>query len=361
MASDRTKLVLDEQSFQGLLAAAFTIQQHIARNAAAEPPAADKEAAAPQNQSPASPQDGKAPTICSRCGAAFAPTESACPKCGASGLRPGERLQRNWASLWQMSQEQGLPLDARRRHENEFPLSPADPGRPRPSSSAAENSTPPTLTPVLHSQSEPASAGPAAVASTTDAGLPVPGAKHGAIPYLAASNEPPEAIIESGGQIPERVESSEREELVPSWNQAATDDDRQESEEAWHEPEAVSESSGGRLQAMRVKLRFHRADVFLALAVIVAGAALLWPTAGQSHTRPLWERALIAMGLAEAPPAAVHFQGDPDLKVWVDTHAALYYCPGDELYGKSPNGYYTTQREAQADRFEPAERSVCIQ
>src|ERR1035438_5363763 len=38
MPSTRTKLVLDEQSFQGLLAAAFTIQQHNDRHAAGASP-----------------------------------------------------------------------------------------------------------------------------------------------------------------------------------------------------------------------------------------------------------------------------------------------------------------------------------
>jgi ribosomal protein L40E len=369
MASDRTKLVLDEQSFQGLLAAAFTIQQHIARNAAAGTPAADAETAAagkeavvtPTNESQAHADDAKAPSICSRCGASLSATETACPKCGASGLRPGERLQRNWASLWQMSQEQGLPLDARRHHENDFPLSPGDPGRPRPAPATAGNATPPAPAPALHSQIGPPSAEPAAEASTTAPELPAPGAEHGTIRYLEASDEPPHAAPESSEPIPERMASAEREELMPSWNQAPTEDYRTESEPDWREPETVPEGGGGRLQAMRLKLRFHRADFFLALAVIVAGAAMLWPVAGQRHDRPLWERMLIAAGLAEAPPPAVHFHGDPDLKVWVDTHTALYYCPGDELYGKSPNGHYTTQREAQADRFEPAERSVCIQ
>ena len=70
---------------------------------------------------------------------------------------------------------------------------------------------------------------------------------------------------------------------------------------------------------------------------------------------------LIAVGIAEEAPPVVHYRGDPDMKVWVDTHTALYYCPGDELYGKSKDGHFTTQREAQADRFEPAERSACVQ
>ena len=112
---------------------------------------------------------------------------------------------------------------------------------------------------------------------------------------------------------------------------------------------------------LQVKLRFHRADLYLGIAIVVAFFALLFPaTATQRSALRPWERMLIAMGIAEAPEPAVHYRGDPDIKVWVDTHTALYYCPGSEPYGKSPDGHYSTQREAQSDHFEPAERVVCV-
>jgi hypothetical protein len=112
----------------------------------------------------------------------------------------------------------------------------------------------------------------------------------------------------------------------------------------------------------RVRLRFQRADLYLGLAVLVLAGALLWPTGPSKEPKmPMWERMLIAMGIADEPQPVTHYHGDPDLKVWVDTHTALYYCPGDELYGKSAGGYYSTQRDAQSDHFEPAERSVCVE
>jgi hypothetical protein len=113
----------------------------------------------------------------------------------------------------------------------------------------------------------------------------------------------------------------------------------------------------------RLKVRFRRADLYLGLSVLVALVALLWPatSAGRAELTP-WERVLVAVGIAEAPAseAEVHYSGDPNIKVWVDTQAALYYCPGDELYGKSQGGHYTTQHEAQLDRFEPALRRACV-
>jgi hypothetical protein len=45
--------------------------------------------------------------------------------------------------------------------------------------------------------------------------------------------------------------------------------------------------------------------------------------------------------------------------VWIDPHTALYYCPGDEQYQKTDGGRFSSQREAQMDRFEPASRSAC--
>jgi hypothetical protein len=88
----------------------------------------------------------------------------------------------------------------------------------------------------------------------------------------------------------------------------------------------------------------------------------VWPLPAQQgiKLRP-WERMLVAMGIAEAPAPVQHFPGDPNIKVWVDTHTALYYCPGDELYGKSADGHFSTQHEAQSDRFKPAERRVCVE
>jgi hypothetical protein len=67
---------------------------------------------------------------------------------------------------------------------------------------------------------------------------------------------------------------------------------------------------------------------------------------------------MVSLGLAEAPPTPV-YMGNPDTQVWVDVHTALYHCPGSDLFGKTPDGRLSTQREAQQDQFEPANRKVC--
>jgi hypothetical protein len=121
----------------------------------------------------------------------------------------------------------------------------------------------------------------------------------------------------------------------------------------------------------------HRGDFYLAIALILVGCAIRWGiwsdhavataapnTAAAAHRKPadadlpLFDRMLISLGLAEAPPAPED-QGNPSTQVWVDLHTALYYCPGADLYGKTPTGKYTSQREAQLDQFEPAYRKTC--
>jgi GAF domain-containing protein len=124
-------------------------------------------------------------------------------------------------------------------------------------------------------------------------------------------------------------------------------------------------------------LRARRGDVYLALAVLLAAIAIRWgiwsnhsvsatgnpAAAAASHRRsdadlPFFDRVLIKLGLADAPDAPED-KGNPDIQVWIDLHTALYYCPGSDLYGKTPKGKFATQRDAQLDNFEPANRKAC--
>jgi GAF domain-containing protein len=123
----------------------------------------------------------------------------------------------------------------------------------------------------------------------------------------------------------------------------------------------------------------RRGDIYLAIAVMLMAGVIRWvifsnhsvratgsPTAVTAAHRKsapdpdlsLFDRMLISMGLAEAPPAP-ESKGNPDTQVWVDLHTALYYCPGADLYGKTPKGKFTSQRDAQLDQFEPAYRKTC--
>ena len=118
---------------------------------------------------------------------------------------------------------------------------------------------------------------------------------------------------------------------------------------------------------------YHRATIYLCVAAILLLMVLLgWdgaPPPSQSAASPqtasaatddltLLDKLLISTGLAEAP-AAPAYAGNPDTKVWVDVHTALYYCPGTDLYGKTKGGRYASQKDAQQDAFEPAANRAC--
>ena len=123
----------------------------------------------------------------------------------------------------------------------------------------------------------------------------------------------------------------------------------------------------------------HRGDIYLGVAVILVACVIRWglwsshpvkataTPAAATATPPkpapdpglsFFDRMLIQLGLAEAPEPPED-KGNPGVQVWVDLHTALYYCPGTDLYGKTPQGKFTTQREAQLDQFEPAYRKAC--
>ncbi|MGE5726552.1 MAG: hypothetical protein ACM34G_15330, partial [Acidobacteriota bacterium] len=52
--------------------------------------------------------------------------------------------------------------------------------------------------------------------------------------------------------------------------------------------------------------------------------------------------------------------GDPNLKVWVDTRKGYYYCPGEEQYGHTERGSFMTQKEAESNYYIPALIKPCM-
>ena len=136
-------------------------------------------------------------------------------------------------------------------------------------------------------------------------------------------------------------------------------------------------TDGNRPGALARFWNARRGDVYLAVAVLLVACVIRWgilnshpvsatggPRAG-AHGKvapdadlSLFDRMLINIGLVEAPPAP-EYKGNPEIQVWVDLHTALYYCPGADLYGKTPKGKFASQRDAQLDRYEPAYRKTC--
>lgn len=331
----RSPLTLDEQSFEGLLSAAFTIQEHNERRKRAEPIEESEVPFAPESSPDAS-------STCPHCGAPKLKEAARCAGCGLDEFRPGERLQRNWASMWLKSQEQGL-----------WPERSAEAGETvRKIGESTEQNLPPIASGM---RARTGSDATTSMLGQMDMGKSV---ETGDWNSDAGGVDPTESavlgIIENEG-----AELS----LQPVESYAEAEFNHLET------ADVPAETGGGtapnsmlqRLADIEVKLRFHRADLYLGVAVFVALLALLWPAASVPKRAPLslWERALVTMGIAEAPAPVIHQQGDPSIEVWVDPHTALYYCPGAEPYGKTADGHLSSQREAQLDRFEPAGRSVC--
>jgi putative methionine-R-sulfoxide reductase with GAF domain len=194
----------------------------------------------------------------------------------------------------------------------------------------------------------------------------VPGdAKDAAEPDLAAASEMSE---ESDGQDASPSRTMAKREPPSAWTSAAK-------AREFLEQVAAARPSG----ALSGFWNSRRGDVYLAIAVILVACVIRWgvwsthaasatgrtATAAAAHRNPapdadlsLFDRALIKLGLAEAPEPP-QYKGNPETRVWVDLHTALYYCPGTDLYGKTPKGKFTTQRDAQLNQFEPAYQRAC--
>ena len=52
-------------------------------------------------------------------------------------------------------------------------------------------------------------------------------------------------------------------------------------------------------------------------------------------------------------------RGIPTIRVWVDTGYGFYHCPNTKLYGKTKQGVYMTQKQAQDRGYRPAYGTYC--
>jgi ribosomal protein L40E len=414
MSSNRSKFTLDEQSFQGLLSAAFIVQEYNDRrnNGHTNNDRVDNDHPRPAQSAATVPEARRASestSVCSHCNAPKPAEASRCESCGWDELRPGERLQRNWASLWLMSQEQDLwPERFRETRESTQKDAPPPAAERRPLPDLAHDSAgsafvaPPVAIEMTGQEKvdtirhlrESAENHPAlGTSALVDAALGTPAfveptfveplhneaAPRDPAPDTQAisraeaeSKSATEAITEvTDHETGEGFAPEDSDLAVQRFQFSASDDSyptEPSTDESTEVPEEMADAghpaSGSLLQHLadlRVTLRFHRADLYLGAAVFVAALALLWPAASSPRRAALgpWERALVTLGLAEVPEPATHLQGDPAIEVWVDPHTALYYCPGEEPYGKTADGRLSSQHDAQMDRFEPASRSAC--
>jgi hypothetical protein len=317
MSTSRPKLKLDEQSFQDMLAAAFTIQEHNAKR---------RRTLVPEH-------------VCERCGVPAKEGERLCARCSAEEQRPGEQLQRKWASLWMMRQEQGL-WDEPTASPNDAPGEPIPPeteavrvpvafevpDQPHETDALGDSRPVPDLADPLEEE-EQEEVGPA-----TEELLYEPSDSR--LAKFSPARQIDEVISDLELSSPE---IGDDEPTAPRWN----------------------------LRDLRLRLRFHRADLYLVVAIVVSTFAMIWVLSatpvGAAQRKPrlsAWEKALVSLGLADLPEPAPR-RGNPNIQVWVDPKTALYYCVDEDLYGKAPGGHATTQGEAQMDQYEPASRAAC--
>jgi GAF domain-containing protein len=303
---------------------------------------------------------------CRKCGRALLGEEQFCGHCGSprSGDYEPPTMQTKVASLWQMQQEtedEGSPAPA----NGASVLSPTPvsfneslPDKPLVDSIKEEM---PELFAVLELGIEKAPSVETPV-SATGAGV-----KDAVEPHLAF---PLQTGDESEDEDDSRPDTKlARPEPAAHWSSAAT-------AREFLERLAAARPHG----ALTSFWKRRRGDFYLAIAVILVACVIRWGiwtrhsviatgsparVAAQRNPKPapdaelsLFDRMLISLGLAEAPEPP-EYKGNPETQVWVDLHTALYYCPGTDLYGKTPKGKFTTQRDAQLDQFEPAYRKAC--
>lgn len=288
------------------------------------------------------------PVTCAHCGHEFEPSEFFCGSCGTpreAEQASTEEIQSKWATLWHLRV-------AEEQKESDESAAPQFPSLDQ-------------------------------IALELEKALPDLAQGLGAEKELVANEEPPASKDERPIEAEVTVEPHEQTALVARavvpakpevWTSAAN-------ARQWLDSLKTQQPRAMRLADL---LRSQRANIYLGAAALLLlvvifarpqsdPAQAVTSSVAASHSPgavrvrhkidpqqnlTLFEKMLVGLGIAEAPAAPVYL-GNPDTKVWVDLHTALYYCPGAELYGNTPNGKFTTQRDAQQDQFEPALRKAC--
>lgn len=292
---------------------------------------------------------------CRKCGHKLVGEEQFCGQCGSprSGDYEPPSMQSKVASLWQMQEarKKDSPTEAtNREHEGVEPYA-------RPVTSLTQTPRADSIEKRVAEVSE---------ASNEASGL-----------------EPPAELLSEGleDEFPDEFEDHPEGDAEASTPEAAALVKQHPAN--WSSAASAREfleqlASDSRSSFLVNLWNTRRGDIYLAIAVILVACVMWWgmgsrhpvsatatpkSATGAHHKSPdpglsLFDRMLISLGLAEAPESPED-KGNPTVQVWVDTHTALYYCPGAELYGKTPTGKFTTQRAAQLDQFQPASRKAC--
>ncbi len=312
---------------------------------------------------------------CQHCGNELAPGEVFCGSCGTSRSTAARNdLQSKWATLWNLKKASDQVV-ADTAHELE----------------SAEHSVPPAASQeiVLEEYALP------------DFILPekkVPDAPQtealdlSFLSELPQESKPPAAEAAVEPSIPAPEKSVTAPEKPPEAEPEPTPVKKPAEPRVWLRSIAVSPPAvqlKGFWNKHKGFVRRHPGDLALGAAAVLFVITIIWsmstnspttsadsgngqtaPTVASAPAKPkrkapptppklsMFEQLMVSLGLAE-PPAAPSYTGNPNVPVWVDVHTALYYCPGSDLYGKTPQGKIASQHDAQLDQFEPASRKVC--
>jgi GAF domain-containing protein/ribosomal protein L37E len=315
--------------------------------------------------------------VCRKCGHTLVGQEQFCGSCGLPRTSDYEapNMQSKIATLWQMQEamkktpqahpangavvHEEPPADLDEVHAGESALDSIEEQEPE-SYSAAE---PYAAVECLRDESTESTELPAAAVSVDFENSARADLE---IPHHTVREEDDVEIPTIDVEAPEPTALAKPERLA-AWSSAATARDFLEQLAAAKDPSVWAQFWNTR-----------RGDIYLAIAVILVLGVMRWgirssqavspigsPPTSTAHRRaapdadlPLFDRILVKLGLAEAPEP-LQYKGNPHIQVWVDLHTALYYCPGSDLYGKTPKGRFSSQRDAQLDQFEPAYRTPC--
>jgi putative methionine-R-sulfoxide reductase with GAF domain len=356
---------------------------------------------------------------CWKCGSTLVAEEQFCGRCGAPRVTDDESysMQSKVASAWHMEQTSDetaaaeSPYESSTLEETNHPTAAAETNAV--TNDAEASSMQNKVAAAWHMQ--PASDEPVEAAHAYETSAPEETVHTAAASMNEADLEEdttdanlpePSSLPEVEENAPEFAESlspsADKGTMTESLLSEPVDEDEDEdhgdpssSEKPQQEDEQIVWSSAARARDFLESLserepsafgrfwRSRRGDFYLAVAVILMVVVIRWgiwsnhpvaatgsgtavSSSASRHKPPapdadlsLFDRLLIGLGLADAPDEAPEYKGNPDTQVWVDLQTALYYCPGSDLYSKTPKGKLASQREAQLDQFEPAYRKPC--
>jgi serine/threonine protein kinase len=95
------------------------------------------------------------------------------------------------------------------------------------------------------------------------------------------------------------------------------------------------------------------------VAAAVAGAVLLVGLEvhkGRLNSRGGSQQAAISGSVAHASMSS---QADPNIRVWANTKTKIFHCPDTRWYGKTKNGQFMTQAQAQEQGYKAEGGRVC--